>query len=138
MIITFPGQEGVSIEIFAKYLFMRQTSDFGPISAVKYVLSRHSLQIECSFLDNNASMDHMDRMNTSCPGHKGVSDEINAKYLNFDDFSDLLTRLSRFRHLQSTQNPRFCRRRLPGAIIVAFGGQLVEETFAQAFHTFCG
>ena len=88
MIITFPGQEGVSIEIFAKYLFMRQTSDFGSISAVKYVLSRHSLQIECWFLDNNASMDHMDRMNTSCPGHEGVSDEINAKYLNFDDFSD--------------------------------------------------
>ena len=89
MIITFPGHEAVSLEIFAKYLFLRQTSDFGPISAVKHVFSRLSLQIECWFLDNNVTMDHMDRMNTSCPGHQGVSDEINEKYLIFDDISDL-------------------------------------------------
>ena len=89
MIITFPGQEAVSHEIFAKYLFLRQMSDFGPISAVKHVISRHSLQVGCWFLDNNVTMDQMDRMNTSFSGQEGVSHEINAKYLIFDDFSDL-------------------------------------------------
>ena len=44
---TFPGQEAVSREILSKYLFLRQTSDFGPISAVMHVISWHSLQIEC-------------------------------------------------------------------------------------------
>ena len=34
-------------------------------------------------------MGHTDRMNTSFPGHEGVSGEITAKYLIFDDFSDL-------------------------------------------------
>ena len=89
MIITFPGHEYVSLEIFAKYLFLRQTSDFGPISAVKHVFSRLSLQIEYWFLDNNVTMDHMGRMNTFCPGHEAGSGEINAKYLIFDDISDL-------------------------------------------------
>ena len=89
MIITFPGQEAVSHEIFAKYLFLRQMSDFGPISAVKHVISRHSLQVGCWFLGNNVTMDHMDRKKTSFPGHQGVSLEINAKYLIFDDVSDL-------------------------------------------------
>ena len=63
-------------------------SDFGPISAVKHVISRHSLQVGCWFLDNNVTMDQMDRMNTSFSGQEGVSHEINAKYLIFDDFSD--------------------------------------------------
>ena len=64
-------------------------SDFGPISAVKHVFSRHSLQAECWFFDSSPPMTHMDRMSTSFPGHEGVSHEINAKYLIFDDFSDL-------------------------------------------------
>ena len=32
-------------------------------------------------------MDYADGMNTTFPGHKGVFDEILAKYLIFDDFS---------------------------------------------------
>ena len=59
MIITFPGHEGVSREIFAKYLFLRQVSDFGPNLAAKHMISRQSLQIECWFFDINVTMDHM-------------------------------------------------------------------------------
>ena len=102
---TFPGHEAVSLEIFAKCLFLRQTSYFGPISAVKHGEFSTSLQIECWFLDNNASMDHMDRMNTSCPGHKGVSDEINAKHLIFDDISDF--------DISAAHRDGFCERMCP-------------------------
>ena len=102
---TFPGHEGVSREIFAKYLFLRQTSDFGPISAVMHVISRHCLQIECWFLDNNVTMDHMERTNTSFPGRKGESLEINAKYLIFDDFSDLA--------ISAARRGGFCERMCP-------------------------
>ena len=34
-------------------------------------------------------MDHADRMNTSFPGHEGISGEITANYLIFADVSDL-------------------------------------------------
>ena len=34
-------------------------------------------------------MGYTDRMNTSFPGHEAVSEEITAKYLIFDDVSDL-------------------------------------------------
>ena len=44
---SFPGREAVSREINAKYLFLRQMSDLGPISAVKHVFPRHTLQDEC-------------------------------------------------------------------------------------------
>ena len=44
----------------------------------------------------------------------------------------ILTRFTRFWHLQFTQNPRFCRRHPPGAIIVALGTQAVKETSAKA------
>ena len=87
-IITFPGHEAVSGEINAKYLFLRQMSDLGPISAIKHVNSRHCLQNECWFLDNSPSMDYTDRMNSSFPGQEGVFDEILAEYLIFDDISD--------------------------------------------------
>ena len=40
--VTFPGHEDVSREINAKYLFLRQMSEFGPISAIKHVNSRHT------------------------------------------------------------------------------------------------
>ena len=50
-------------------------------------------------------MDHMDRMNTSCPGHEGVSGEINAKYLIFDDFSDLA--------ISAAHRDGFCERMCP-------------------------
>ena len=50
----------------------------------------------------------------------------------------VMTRFSRIRYLQSTQNPRFCRRHPPGAIIVVVGTQVVKETSAQALDTFCG
>ena len=105
MITTFLGQEAVSVEIFAKYLFLRQTSDFGPISAVKHVNSRLSLQLECWFLYNNVAMDHMDRMKTSLPGHEGVSGEINAKYLIFDDISDF--------DISAAHRDGFCERTCP-------------------------
>jgi hypothetical protein len=85
----FPGREAVSFEINAKYLFLRQMSDLGSISAAKHVCSRHSLRIECWFLDNSPPMDHADRMNTSFPGHEGISGEITANYLIFADVSDL-------------------------------------------------
>ena len=88
IIITFPGHEAAYREINAKYHFLRQMSDLGPISVVKHVNFRHSLQIECWFLDNNIPMDYADRINTTFPGHEGVSDEILAKYLIFDDNSD--------------------------------------------------
>ena len=105
MIVTFLGREAVSVEIFAKYLFLRQTSDFGPISAVKHVNSRLSLQLECWFLYNNVAMDHMDRMKTSLPGHEGVSGEINAKYLIFDDISDF--------DISAAHRDGFCERMCP-------------------------
>ena len=85
---TFPGHEAVSRKINAKYLSLRQLSEFDPFSAVKHVNSRHSLQIKCWFLDNHIPMDYADRMNTSFPGHEGVSHEILAKHLIFDDISD--------------------------------------------------
>ena len=47
IIITFPGHEAVSREINAKYHLLWQMSDLGPISVVKHVNSRPSLQIEC-------------------------------------------------------------------------------------------
>ena len=84
---SFSGREAVSREINAKYHFWRQVSDFGPFLGEQRVISRHTLQVECWFLDNNLPMDHMDRTNTSFSGHEGVSEEINAKYLIFDDFS---------------------------------------------------
>ena len=86
---TYPGHEAVSREINAKYLFLRQMSDFDPFSAVKHVNSRHTLQIECWFLDNSPTMDYVDRVDTSFLGHEAVSDEILAKYLIFDEISDL-------------------------------------------------
>ena len=85
---TYSGHEAVSGEINAKYLFLRQMSDFGPFSAIKHVNSRHSSQNECWFLDKSPPMDYADRMNASFPGHEAVSHEILAKYLIFDDFSD--------------------------------------------------
>ena len=85
---SFPGRGAVSREINAKYLFLRQMSDLGSISAAKHVCSRHTLRIECWFLDSSPPMDHADRMNTSFPGHEAVSEEITAKYLIFDDVSD--------------------------------------------------
>ena len=78
-----PGQEAISHEIVAKYHILRQMSDFGPISAVQHVVSRHSLQVESWFFDSSPPANHMDRTNTSFPGHEGVSFEINAKYLKF-------------------------------------------------------
>ena len=57
--ITFPGHKAVSLEIFANHLFLRQVSDFGPISAVQHVVSRHSLQVECWFLDSSPPMNHI-------------------------------------------------------------------------------
>ena len=86
---SFPGHEGVSDEMFAKYLFLRQMSDFGQFWREKHMFSGHCLQIECWFLHRNSSMDHGNRMNTSFPGHEGVSGEISAKYLIFAAFSDL-------------------------------------------------
>ena len=50
----------------------------------------------------------------------------------------ILTRFSRFWHLQSAQNPRFCRRRPPRAIIVTLWTHAIEETLAQALYTFSG
>ena len=87
--MTYPGHEAVSLEINAKYLFLRQMSDFGPFSAVKHVNSRHPLQIECWFLEKNPCMGHTDRMNTSFPVHDAVCHDISAKYLIFDDIADL-------------------------------------------------
>ena len=84
---SFPGREAVSGEINAKYHFWRQMSDFGPFLSKQRVISRHTLQVECWFLNNNPSIDHMGRMKTSFPWHEGVSDEITAKYLIFSDFS---------------------------------------------------
>ena len=78
----------MTFEINAKYPVLRQMSDLGPISAVKHVFPRHTLQIECWFLDDNPPMNHTDRMNTSFPGHEGLSDEITAKYFIFAEFSD--------------------------------------------------
>ena len=76
---SFPGREGVFDEINAKYHFLRQMSDFGPFLGEQRVISRHTLQVECWFLDNNLPMGHMDRMNTSFPGHEGVSDATDTK-----------------------------------------------------------
>ena len=50
-------------------------------------------------------MDHMDRMNTSFPGHEAVSDEITAKYLIFDDFSVLA--------ISAAHRDGFCERMCP-------------------------
>ena len=88
-IVTFPGHEGVSQEINAKYLFLRQVSEFGPVSPIKDVISRRSLQVERWFFDNNPTIPYADRMNTTFPGQEGVSHEILAKCLIFDDISDL-------------------------------------------------
>ena len=102
MNITFPWHEAVSREINAKYLFLRQVSDFGPFSAAKCVSSRHSLQIECWFLDKRTPVDYADRMNTSFPGHKAVSHEILTKHFIFDDMSDL--------PISDAQRVGFCER----------------------------
>ena len=98
-IITFPGHGAVSREINAQYLILRQMSDLRPISAVKHANSLHTLQIECWFFDNSSLIYYEDRMNTSFPGHEGVSHEISAKYLIFDDFSDLTVFVSACAHL---------------------------------------
>ena len=50
-------------------------------------------------------MDYADRMNTSFPGREGVSDEILAKYLIFDDFSDFA--------ISDAQRVGFCERMRP-------------------------
>ena len=102
---SFPGQEVVSREINAKYPFLRQMSDFGPFLGEQRVISRHTLQVKCWFLDNNPPMGHMDRMNTSFPGHEGVSEEINAKYLVFPDFSVLA--------ISAAYRDSFCERMWP-------------------------
>ena len=86
---SFPGRKAVSLEINAKYLFLRQMSDLGSISAAKHVFTRHTLQIECRFLDSSPSMDCKDRMNTIFPVREGISEEITANYLIFADVSDL-------------------------------------------------
>ena len=96
MIITFPGHEGVSQEINAKYLFLRQVSEFGPVSPIKDVISRRSLQVERWFFDNNPTIPYADRMNATFPGQEGVSHEILAKCLIFDDISDFLAPPRRF------------------------------------------
>ena len=102
---SFPGREGVSFEINAKYHFLRQMSDFGHFSGGKHVFSRVHLQIQCWFLDNNPLMYRADRMDTSYPGQEGVSDEIIAKYLIFYDFSDLA--------ISAAQRGGFCERMRP-------------------------
>ena len=84
---SFPGREALSDEINAQYHYLRQMSDFGPFLGEQRVISRQTLQVECWFLNSNQPMDHMKRMRTSYPGREGVSEEITAKYLIFDDFS---------------------------------------------------
>ena len=44
-------------------------------------------------------------MNKSFPGHEGVSHEISAKYLIFDDFSDFT--------ISAAQRDSFCERVCP-------------------------
>ena len=105
MNISFPGREGVSDEINAKYHFLRQMSDFGQFLGELRVISRHILQVECWFLDNNSSMDHMDRMKTSFPGHEGISCEILAKYFILSVFSDLA--------ISAAHRDGFCERMWP-------------------------
>ena len=113
-IITFPGHEAVSHEINAKYLFLRQMSDLGPISAVKHANSRHTLPIECWFLDNSLPMNYADRMSTTFPGHEGVSHEILAKYLIFDDISDLT--------ISPAHRNGFCERMCPSLQVGVYRG----------------
>ena len=66
-------------------LFLQAICQF---SGVEHASSRHSVQVECWLLDINPAMDHADRMNITFPGHEGVSDEINAKYLFLRQMSD--------------------------------------------------
>ena len=99
---SFSGREGVSDEINAKCHFLRQMSDFGPFLGELRLISRHSLQIECWFLDKRTPVDYADRMNTSFPGHKAVSHEILTKYFIFDDMSDL--------PISDAQRVGFCER----------------------------
>ena len=58
-------------------------------SGAKHASSRHSLKVECGFLDDSAPMDYVDRTNMTLPGHEAVSRETNAKYLFLRQTSDL-------------------------------------------------
>ena len=102
---SFPGREGVFDEITTKYHFLRHVSDLGHFSGEKHGFSRVALQIQCWFLDNNPLMYHADQMGTSFPGREGVSDEITAKCIIFDDFSDLA--------ISAAHRDGFCERMCP-------------------------
>ena len=88
------------IPLFAAYVGFRQFL-FGE----QRVFSRHSLQIECWFLEIKAPMGHTNGMNSSFLWQEGVSDEITAKYLIFDDVSDLT--------ISGAHRDGFCARMCP-------------------------
>ena len=69
-------------------------------SGAKHAISRHSLQVECWFLDDSAPMDYVDRTNVTFPGHEDVSREINAKYLFLRQMSEFGP-ISAIKHVNS-------------------------------------
>ena len=82
----FWGVEAVPCEIMAKYRFLRQVSDFDPISDEEVSFSRLSMPNQVHHLHRDPPMDLTERLNTHIWGVEATSHKITAENLIFAGF----------------------------------------------------
>ena len=83
---NFWGVEAVPCEIMAKHRFLRQMSDFDPISDDEVTFSRPSPPNHENHLHHDLPMDPTDGLNGYIWGVEPISQKITAENHNFADF----------------------------------------------------